>query len=269
MLRRPGSRLGPAVAMGFVVRDTTEFAGLERESFVACYRALAESARDGATLEEAGIFAFVTRLPLPMFNGCIVTDPDRASGLGAALSWLARHDAPYTLWVPAPVSAEVDSLAGAHGLAREPQPLPGMVLSPIPPSPALPPGLVVAPVDSNRKHLFSRVVIALGLGDKTAAQLTGPSFVGRADVDLFVGYLDGSPVATSVAVSSARVGGVVNVLTQEEARGRGVGTALTWSAVQAGAARGHDTVALQATPLGLPVYRAMGFRTVTEYVEYV
>ena len=53
-----------------------------------------------------------------------------------------------------------------------------------------------------------------------------------------------------------------------EARGRGVGTALTWAAVQAGVVRGHDIAVLQATPMGLPVYRAMGFETVVEYAEY-
>lgn len=255
--------------MRLVVRDSAELAGLERENFVACYRALAEAASEGVVREETGIFAFATRLALPMFNGCIVTDPDRSSGLEAALAWLAGLDVPYTLWVPAPVSAEVDALAVAQGLTREPQPLPGMALSPIPPSPALPPGLMIEHVDSSRTDHFARVVIALGLGDETAAQLTAPSFVGRGDVDLFVGYLDGAPVATSVAVSSVRAGGVVNVLTQEEARGRGVGTALTWAAVQACAARGHNTVVLQATPMGLPVYRSMRFQTVTEYVEYV
>lgn len=250
------------------MRDTIDLVGLERENFVACYRALAEAAPEGAVLDEPGTFAFVTKLPLPMFNGCIVTDPDRAFGLGAALTWLAGLEVPYTLWVPAPAPAEVEALAAEHGLTPEPQPLPGMVLSPVPPSPVLPPGLVVERFDSSRADDFARVVVGLGLGEEAAAQLTSPSFVGRANVDLFVGYLDGAPIATSVAVSSARAGGIVNVLTQEAARGQGVGTALTWAAVQAGVARGHDTVVLQATPMGLPVYKAMGFETVVEYVEY-
>ena len=250
------------------MRETSELAGLERENFVACYRALAEAAPEGAVLDEVGIFAFVTGLPQPMFNGCIITDPGRASGLGAALTWLAGLGVPYTLWVPGPIPAEVEALAGEHGLAPEPQPLPGMVLNPVPPIPALPRGLVIEPVDSSRKADFARVVSGLGLGEDAAAQMTSPSFVGRADVDLFVGYLDGAPVGTSVAVSSARAGGVVNVLTLEKARGRGVGTAMTWAAVRAGVARGHDTVVLQATPMGLPVYQAMGFGTVVEYLEY-
>lgn len=250
------------------MRDTSELIALEHENFVACYRALAEAAPAGSVRDRDGVFAFVTGLPLPMFNGCIVADPDRAPGLRAALTWLADHQLPYSLWTPDVPAPHVDALAAEHGLAREAQPLPGMVLNPVPASPALPHGLVVEPVDARRAPDFARVVLGLGLGQEAAAQLTSPSFVERPDVDLFVGYLDGAPVGTSIAISSARAGGVVNVLTVEDARGRGVGTALTWAAAQAGAARGHDTVVLQATPMGLPVYRSMGFQTVVEYAEY-
>lgn len=188
------------------MKDTSELVGLERENFVACYRALAEAAPEGVVLDEVGSFAFATGLPLPMFNGCIVTDPDRASEPGAALTWLAGLNVPYTLWVPRPVSAGVEVLAAEHGLVPEPQPLPGMVLNPVPQSPALPRGLVIESVDSRRNADFAQVVVALGLGEEAAAQLTSPSFVGRADVDLFVGFLDGVPVGTSVAVSPCRRG---------------------------------------------------------------
>lgn len=246
----------------------SELVALERENFMACYRALAEAAPGGSVRDEVGVFAFATGLSMPMFNGCIITDPDHTSGLGEALTWVAEHDLPYTLWVPGIVPDEVDALAAEHGLAREPQPLPGMVLNPVPASPALPPGLVIEPAGTGRESDFARVVVGLGLGEETAAQLTSPSFVARADVDLFVGYLDGAPVGTSVAVSSAGAGGVVNVLTLEEARGRGVGTAMTWAAAQASVTRGHKTVVLQATPMGLPVYRSMGFETVVEYAEF-
>lgn len=250
------------------MRDTGQLVGVERENFIACYRALAEAAPVGAVREDAGSFAFVTGLRLPMFNGCIVTDPERTSGLRTALTWLVEHDLPYTLWVPGTVPDDVDALAAEHGLAREQQPFPGMVLHPVPAGPAPPRGLVIESVGTGREADFARVVIGLGLGEETAAQLTSPSFVTRTDVDLFVGYLDGDPVGTSVAVSSAGAGGVVNVLTLEHARGQGIGTALTWAAVQAGVTRGHDTIVLQATPMGLPVYRSMGFETVVEYAEY-
>ncbi len=249
------------------MRTTNELVELERDSFVACYRALAEAAPTGAVREEDGSFAFVTGLRLPMFNGCIVTDPDRVRP-GAALAWLASSGHPFTVWTPGAPTPEVDAALREHGLARQAEPYPGMALHPVRASHDPPPGLRVEPVDASRTADFARVVVALGLGEETAEQLTSPSFVGRPDVDPFVGYLDGEPVGTSIAIDSAGAGGVVNVLTVEAARGRGVGTALTWAAAQVGVARGHDTVALQASPMGLPVYRSMGFETVTEYVEH-
>ncbi len=251
------------------MRVTSELVALEHENFVACYRALAEAAATGSVRDQSGTFAFVTGLPLPMFNGCIVAGPDGARGLESALAWLDEQGLPYSLWTPSPTAPDVAALAAAFGLALEPQPLPGMVLTPVPASPALPRGLTVEPVGPGRAADFASVVIGLGLGEEAAALLTSPSFVARDNVDLLVGYLDGAPVATSIAISSANAGGVVNVLTLEEARGQGIGTALTWAAVEAGVARGHDIVVLQATPMGLPVYRSMGFETVVEHAEYV
>lgn len=250
------------------MRDTSELVDLEHENFVACYRALAEAAPAGAVREEGGAFAFVTGLPLPMFNGCIVTGQDQAAGLEGALAWLTEQGVPYSLWIGGRVAADVHALAAEQGLAPEPQPLPGMVLNPVPESPALPPGLMIERVDAGRANDFARVVVGSGLGEEAATQLTSPTFVARPDVDLFVGYDNGAPISTSIAISSAGAGGVVNVLTLEEARGRGFGTSLTWAAVQAGVARGHDTVVLQASPMGLPIYQAMGFQTVVEYAEY-
>ncbi len=245
----------------------SQLVDVERENFVACYRALAEAAPVGSVRDEGGTFAFVTGLPLPMFNGCIVTDPDRTE-VEPALAWLAAQHLPFSLWTPGGVAAGMDAVAGRYGLGRESQTLPGMALHPVPESPPLPPGLMIEPVEAGRESDFARVVVGVGLGEQTADLLTSGPFGARPEVDLFVGYLNGAPVGTSIAISSDRAGGVVNVLTLEEARGQGVGMALTWAAAQAGVARGHDAIVLQASPMGLPVYRTMGFETVTEYLEY-
>jgi GNAT superfamily N-acetyltransferase len=75
-------------------------------------------------------------------------------------------------------------------------------------------------------------------------------------------------VGTAIAIKSARASGVVNVATLPRARGHGVGSALTWAAAAVGGAWGRDTIVLQASPMGLPIYSAMGFRTVVKYTEY-
>ena len=42
----------------------------------------------------------------------------------------------------------------------------------------------------------------------------------------------------------------------------------TWAAVAAGQAWGCDTIVLQASEMGFPIYAAMGFRTVVEYTVF-
>ena len=49
---------------------------------------------------------------------------------------------------------------------------------------------------------------------------------------------------------------------------RRVTTAATWAAIDAGRTWGCDLATLQASAMGLPVYGAMGFRTVERYVRF-
>ncbi len=56
--------------------------------------------------------------------------------------------------------------------------------------------------------------------------------------------------------------------TLPDARRRGVGTAATWAAVVAGRAWGRDTIVLQSSEIGFSLYRAMGFRTVVNWVTF-
>jgi hypothetical protein len=76
---------------------------------------------------------------------------------------------------------------------------------------------------------------------------------------IWAGYVEGEPVSTSASVVSGGFVGVYAVATSPAARGKGYGEALTW------AAAGTDAtlpVTLQASELGEPIYRRMGFETV-------
>jgi hypothetical protein len=79
--------------------------------------------------------------------------------------------------------------------------------------------------------------------------------------------MDG-PWGTSIAIQTRTAGGIVAVSTLPEARRRGVGAAMSWAAVSAGVEHRHDTIVLQASPMGFPVYVAMGFRTVVPYAVF-
>jgi hypothetical protein len=83
----------------------------------------------------------------------------------------------------------------------------------------------------------------------------------RADVvgastRVYVGYLDGRPVATSAAHSAAGVTVVENVAVLGSARGQGAGAALTWAATTTWPEQGAMLI---ASDDGQPVYERLGF----------
>jgi GNAT superfamily N-acetyltransferase len=79
------------------------------------------------------------------------------------------------------------------------------------------------------------------------------------DLHLFTGFLDGHPVATALAAVHPEVVMVGAVRTRSQARGRGIATALCAAAVAVAPDR---PAALGARPLGVGIYRRLGFTTV-------
>lgn len=85
-------------------------------------------------------------------------------------------------------------------------------------------------------------------------------------VSMHLGLRDGEPVARSMGVVHAGLVGIHNVYVPPSCRGRGYGAALTAAAIESGRAMGATGACLQATSLGFPVYKRMGFERVDDYV---
>ena len=85
----------------------------------------------------------------------------------------------------------------------------------------------------------------------------------------FVGWIGDDPVATSRLSVAGGAAGIYAVVTTPTVRGRGYGTAMTRHALEAGRSLGMRIATLQATALGLPVYRRLGFETLFEYRLFV
>ena len=76
----------------------------------------------------------------------------------------------------------------------------------------------------------------------------------------YLALLNGQPVGTSQLFLSAGVAGIYNVTVLPEARGRGVGAAVTLAALREARQRGYRISILQSSRLGYPVYRRLGFQ---------
>jgi GNAT superfamily N-acetyltransferase len=87
-------------------------------------------------------------------------------------------------------------------------------------------------------------------------------------VTAFLALLDGRPASIAMTIVSHEVAGIYWVGTHREARGRGLGTVATAAAVAAGFELGCETVSLQASTLGRPIYERMGFETIYDYALY-
>jgi ribosomal protein S18 acetylase RimI-like enzyme len=85
---------------------------------------------------------------------------------------------------------------------------------------------------------------------------------------LFLGLVDGEPVATSRLFGCAGVAGIWNVATLPGARGHGYGRLMTLAAAQAGIARGYHFAVLLATPAGYGLYSRLGFEEICHIDVY-
>ncbi|HEY1355055.1 MAG TPA: GNAT family N-acetyltransferase [Solirubrobacterales bacterium] len=78
-------------------------------------------------------------------------------------------------------------------------------------------------------------------------------------------YRGAEPVAIAMTIVTDGVAGIYWVGTADGARGKGLGRAITAAAVNAGFDLGADLTSLQASPMGEPIYRTMGFETIYDY----
>ncbi len=238
------------------------------ENFIASFRKLAEHAPEGQTQDVGSIFSFTTGLPVSLFNGCVVTQEAPSIELAASLAWVQARDVPFRLWVAEKLAADLGEVPTSFGLEPDASLYPGMVLHPIPDALTPRAGITVVAISEPSLDEFIDVLEQGGVSAEVAHGLISSSFAADEEVRLFVGRLDGRPVGTSIAIRSRDASGVYNVGTLPSARRRGVGSALTWAAVEAGRAWGCDTIVLQSSVMGLSLYSDMGFRTVAPYVAF-
>jgi GNAT superfamily N-acetyltransferase len=85
----------------------------------------------------------------------------------------------------------------------------------------------------------------------------------------FLGRLGGQSVATSRLSLAGGAAGVYSVVTVREARGRGIGRAMTLEVLRTGRAAGYGIATLQSSPMGHRIYQQLGFIDVFAYEIYV
>ena len=84
----------------------------------------------------------------------------------------------------------------------------------------------------------------------------------------YLGLLDGKPVATSMYYLAEGVAGIYFVATLTEARNKGIGFAITQKPLLEAREMGYKVGILQASKMGEPVYRRLGFKEYSHIGSY-
>jgi ribosomal protein S18 acetylase RimI-like enzyme len=225
------------------------------------------------TFAEPGLLGMMTDLPDPMLNAVYQATfpPEQAevrSGVERVLHrYGSRGCLPMTWFVtpstqPADLGRYLETYQFAH-VGRTP----GMAadlwaVEERPP----PTGLVIEQV-SNRARLkqwLHPVTVSFELSQAVASAFfelfAGRGFGPDVPWQLFVGLVEGRPVAASRLFCAAGVAGVYHVATVPAARRRGLGSALTLAAVRSARELGYRVGVLVSSSEGFGVYRRLGFR---------
>lgn len=211
-----------------------------------------------------------TGVPSPWYNGvfCNHVTTGRDDGtIAAALNHFNRQHRAAMWWtVSGSDTAGLSELLEAHGLKHRAD-LPGMAmdLQGLGDDLALPEGLKIVRV--NDLEMLRQWTETASLGSCSSLDVARASYDLYARMGLgpeqpwryYLGLLDGVSVSTASVCLLEGVAGLYSIATLPYARGRGLGTALTLSALHDARALGYRVALLQSTPMGYQVYRKLGF----------
>lgn len=222
----------------------------------------------------SGTSLLVTGAPLASVN-CVVdvNAAPRPERIGALAKRAAEElSVPWSIQVRAEPGAELTAIAAELGrTATSLQPFMVKELDDRGPDHHRPaPGeLVLRLLDGRESDAY---VAALAAGFEAPAEIMQkmgcPELLDLPGVAAYLAEVDGAAVGTALAFRSDDCVGVFNISVAPEYRGRGYGTAVTAAAVAAERDRGARTAYLHSSPMGLPVYESLGFRTVEHWTHF-
>jgi len=233
----------------------------------------------GAVHDEDGLMLFAGNHPLPVLvNGAFRTGGpqscDAASVLAAAATFFGARGRGYSVLCRAHADVDLMSTVTEAGLQPFGSP-PAMVLERRLPDASPPPGVALRRVESAADARAFGEVMGAAYATYGMPVDCGPALVGTLDVLLaphvaaFVAEADGTVAAGAMVIVTHGVGGVYWVGTRPEGRGKGLAELCTRAAGNAGFDLGARIAGLQASVMGEPIYRRMGYVEVTRYPSFV
>ena len=196
---------------------------------------------------------------------------DAETFVARAGEFFASRQRRFSIWVRAEEAADRDLAAAAQAAGFQAvYEMPEMVLAKeLAPEP-LPAGIELRKLDDPGEapgfwQVAKAAYASIGFPPEVFAGYTRHSGMLAENVAAFVANLEGEPIAIAMTIVSHDVAGIYCVGSIEQARGKGLGRAVTTAATNAGFDLGADIASLQASPMGKPIYDKLGYETVFDY----
>src|SRR5688572_10846056 len=232
---------------------------------INCFRSFA-GFPNAEIIDNNAIFAVLSHVPIPFFSGVARTNL-AAGDVDATLDLLRARNCPFRWWVtPSTRPESLGSMLQARGL-RHAYDAPGMIadLTTVPLDAQPPRGITMARLANaeeltdwlhvftiafstpeHEREIWRGAYLRCGFGDEAAWQH-------------FVAFDGHRPLATTSVLVDGDLAGIYFVATLPEARGRGIGSAVTRAAMRYARDAGATRAALQSSEIGYSVYRSLGF----------
>ncbi len=220
--------------------------------------------------EEADLIWTITDVPFPLFNNVFrakLAPKDVEAKAEAAIARAGARGVPIAWWTgPASQPGDLGALLEKRGFAHAAAPpMMAVDLHELEENPLAPSVLEInEALDVATLEAWSRVMTSV---------YEFPDFARRPWLEMhaslglgperawrhFTGTIDGKVVATASLFLGAGVAGIANVATVEEARRRGIATALTLGLAQVARDIGYRIGILFSSEMGEEMYRRLGF----------
>lgn len=230
-----------------------------------------------SAFEDARLQRFATDVPHPLFNavfGAQLTITQIEPTIAETIDFFRARQSPFFWWIgPLTRPSDLGLRLEAHGLQCGGD-TPGMAadLACLPESVPTPADFEIIPVaEQHTLRQWSDVVCIANEFPDSAFDTVYHLEQGRGFGDpptRYLGLLNGTPVAGAALHLAAGVAGIYAVGTLPEARGQGIGAAITLKPYLDARARGYNVGILQSSSMGYKVYQRLGFRKLCDLTIY-
>lgn len=236
---------------------------------------------NGCTLQSTpNVVWFYTGIQDALFNGVISAKMEYAdvkTTIDSLQSRIDERGAPALWWLgPQSTPENLGALLEQHGLQSAGE-TPGMAanLAVVNSAPRTIENFMIKKVrNAEMQTLWARIAaVGTGFSDTATnelvqleATLTDPQYKAQRR---YIGFLAGAPVATSAMVLDSGVAGIYAVATIPKARRKGIGEIMTVMPLLEAKQMGYRVGILQASSMGYPIYKRIGFEDVCKFHVYL